>query len=187
MSATAIDPSPIAAAQRFTDPQRTSPAANTPGRLVSSGSGSRGRGQLPPGSLAPSPPVTRYPAVLVASPILPAPPVWGMPPMQMNKASAGNCTGSVLSPERTMTARRRSSASRPTTCVRTRTSTLGMAVTWSMRYCDIDAPRSRPRTSSVTCCAYRENRTTAWPAELPPPTTTTWEPVYASASLGPAP
>jgi hypothetical protein len=25
-----------------------------------------------------------------------------------------------------------------------------------MRYCDIDAPRSRPRTSNVTCAAYRE-------------------------------
>ena len=41
-----MDPSPIAAAQRLTDPQRTSPAANTPGRLVSSGSGSLGSGQL---------------------------------------------------------------------------------------------------------------------------------------------
>jgi hypothetical protein len=56
-----------------------------------------------------------------------------------------------------------------------------------MRYCDIDAPRSRPRTSNVTCRAYRENRTPAWPAELPPPTTTTWESVHASASLGPGP
>jgi hypothetical protein len=171
-TATTIDPSPMAAAQRLTDPQRTSPAANTPGRLVSSGSGSLGSGQRPPGSLAPSLPVTRYPAVLAASPIPVAPSVRGMPPMQMNKASAGNRTGSVLSPERTMTARRRSSASRPTTCVRTRTSTFGIAVTWSMRYCDIDAPRSRPQTSNVTCRAYRKNRTTAWPAELPPPTTT---------------
>src|SRR6266704_6641208 len=41
-----------------------------------------------------------------------------------------------------------------------------------MRYCDIDAPRSRSRTRSVTRWAYRENRTTARPAELPPPTTT---------------
>ena len=32
----------MAAAQRLTDPKRTSPAANTPGRLVSSGSGSLG-------------------------------------------------------------------------------------------------------------------------------------------------
>ena len=35
-------PSPTAEATRLTDPWRTSPAANTPGRLVSSGSG-RGR------------------------------------------------------------------------------------------------------------------------------------------------
>src|SRR4029077_4838650 len=56
-----------------------------------------------------------------------------------------------------------------------------------MRNGDIDEPRSWPRTSNVTCCAYRENRTTAWPAEFPPPTTTTRESVHASASLRPAP
>src|SRR5678816_4921824 len=39
--ATAIPPSPTAAAQRFTDPDRTSPAAKIPGRLVSSGVGRR--------------------------------------------------------------------------------------------------------------------------------------------------
>src|SRR5690242_14993108 len=33
---TAIEPSPTAAAQRFVDPERTSPAAKTPGTLVSS-------------------------------------------------------------------------------------------------------------------------------------------------------
>jgi hypothetical protein len=86
-----------------------------------------------------------------------------------------------------MTARRRSPASRAATCARTRTSASGIAVTWSMRYRDIDPPRPRPRTSSVTCRAYRENRTTAWPAELPPPATTTREPAHASASPGPAP
>jgi len=37
--ATAIPPSPTAAAQRFTDPERTSPAAKIPGALVSSGVG----------------------------------------------------------------------------------------------------------------------------------------------------
>ncbi len=40
----ATDPSPTADATRFTEPLRTSPAANTPGRLVSSGSGRRSRG-----------------------------------------------------------------------------------------------------------------------------------------------
>src|SRR6266853_2040106 len=39
--ATAIPPSTTAAAQRFTDPERTSPAAKIPGRLVSSGAGRR--------------------------------------------------------------------------------------------------------------------------------------------------
>ena len=38
---TDIDPSPTADATRFTDPARASPAANTPGRLVSSSPGSR--------------------------------------------------------------------------------------------------------------------------------------------------
>ena len=38
---TAIDPSPTAEATRLTEPDRTSPAANTPGRLVSSRNGSR--------------------------------------------------------------------------------------------------------------------------------------------------
>src|SRR4030095_9744123 len=37
--ATAIPPSPTAEAQRFTDPERTSPAAKIPGRLVSIGVG----------------------------------------------------------------------------------------------------------------------------------------------------
>jgi hypothetical protein len=37
----AIAPSPTAEATRFTDPERTSPAANTPGRLVSSRNGGR--------------------------------------------------------------------------------------------------------------------------------------------------
>src|SRR6516165_9616556 len=40
-SATAMPPSPTAAAQRFTEPERTSPAAKIPGRLVSSGPGKR--------------------------------------------------------------------------------------------------------------------------------------------------
>ena len=38
---TDIDPSPTADATRFTEPLRTSPAANTPGRLVSSRNGAR--------------------------------------------------------------------------------------------------------------------------------------------------
>jgi hypothetical protein len=37
--ATAMPPSPTAAAQRFSDPERTSPAAKIPGKLVSRGPG----------------------------------------------------------------------------------------------------------------------------------------------------
>src|SRR5947207_15867657 len=36
-----MPPSPTAAAHRLTEPERTSPAANTPGRLVSIGPGAR--------------------------------------------------------------------------------------------------------------------------------------------------
>src|SRR5437588_12505528 len=36
-----MPPSPTAAAHRLTEPERTSPAAKTPGRLVSSGPGGR--------------------------------------------------------------------------------------------------------------------------------------------------
>ena len=45
MSDATIDPSPTAAATRFVEPLRTSPAAKSPTRLVSSGSGSRSSGQ----------------------------------------------------------------------------------------------------------------------------------------------
>ena len=45
MSDATIDPSPTAAATRFVEPLRTSPAAKRPTRLVSSGSGSRSSGQ----------------------------------------------------------------------------------------------------------------------------------------------
>src|ERR1700760_3442230 len=38
---TAVPPSPTAAAQRFTEPARTSPAAKIPGTLVSSAPGGR--------------------------------------------------------------------------------------------------------------------------------------------------
>src|SRR5258708_21247076 len=39
--AIALAPSPVAAATRFIEPERTSPTANTPGTLVSNGSGVR--------------------------------------------------------------------------------------------------------------------------------------------------
>ena len=45
MSDATIDPSPTAAATRFVEPWRTSPAAKRPTRLVSSGIGSRSSGQ----------------------------------------------------------------------------------------------------------------------------------------------
>src|SRR5262252_3938739 len=58
-----MEPSPTAEATRLTEPRRTSPAANTPGRLVSSGCGGRGSVQLAAGfpPSARSPPVTTNP------------------------------------------------------------------------------------------------------------------------------
>jgi len=47
-SDTEIAPSPTADATRFTLPERMSPTANTPGRLVSSISGTRGRDHIGP-------------------------------------------------------------------------------------------------------------------------------------------
>ena len=88
----------MAAAQRLTDA-----VAHVP-RGEHSGPAGLQRQRLPrqwpaaAGALAASPPVTRYPAVLVTSPLPAAPSVRGVPPMQMNKASTGNRTGSVASP-----------------------------------------------------------------------------------------
>src|SRR5437899_13010981 len=56
---TAIAPSPTAEATRLTDPERTSPAANTPVRLVSSRNGGRRRDQC--GDRAKSAPVRTNP------------------------------------------------------------------------------------------------------------------------------
>ena len=52
-SCTAMDPSPTAEATRFTEPWRTSPAANTPGMLVSSVNGPRSSGHSSAGTSAP--------------------------------------------------------------------------------------------------------------------------------------
>src|SRR5437867_3631007 len=68
-----------------------------------------------------------------------------------------------------------------------RMSTLSRLLTLSTRYWDIESPRLVPRTNSVTCDAYREKRTTACPAEFPPPTIATRQPRHETASLGPAP
>src|SRR6188508_293704 len=56
---TAIEPSPTADATRLMLPARTSPTANTPGRLVSSKYGARARGHFAPAnsSCDKSPPV----------------------------------------------------------------------------------------------------------------------------------
>jgi hypothetical protein len=63
-----------------------------------------------------------------------------------------------------------------------RTSMLGVAVISSMRYCDIRAARESPRTTIVTCWAYRARLTAAWPAELAPPAMKTCSPAKAVLS-----
>ena len=87
-SGMAAAPSPTAAATRLIDPARTSPAANTPGRLVSSGSGGRPRRQRPPPSPGRSGPVRMKPHWSRAT-LSPSHSARGCQPMRTNKASAG--------------------------------------------------------------------------------------------------
>jgi hypothetical protein len=64
---------------------------------------------------------------------------------------------------------------------------LGVALIWSIRYCDIRAAREPARTTIVTCWAYRARLTAAWPAELAPPTMKTCSPAKALFSDAAAP
>jgi hypothetical protein len=86
----ATEPSPTAPATCLIDPWRTSPAANTPGRLVSSSIGGRSSGQPAGGwpSWSSSVPVTTNPhrSRWMASG---SQPVRGSAPMRMNSAVAG--------------------------------------------------------------------------------------------------
>jgi len=50
--------------------------------------------------------------------------------------------------------------------VEVRTSMLGVAAIWSIRYCDIRAASELPRTTRVTWRAHRAELTAACPAEL---------------------
>ena len=81
-------PSPTAEATRLTDPRRASPTAKTPGRLVSSDSGARSRGQQMSPSSSRSGPVRMNPHWSRAM-LSPSHSVRGCEPMRMNRASAG--------------------------------------------------------------------------------------------------
>ena len=80
-------PSPTAEATRLTDPWRTSPAAKTPGRLVSSGSAGRPGGQRPVPA-GRSGPVRMNPCRSRAT-LSPSHCVRGCEPIRTNRASAG--------------------------------------------------------------------------------------------------
>src|ERR1700737_5056590 len=75
-------PSPTAEAQRLIEPALTSPAANTPGRLVSIAKGLRSRTQLSGGLsfFRRSEPVTMYPPLSQTTPASAAHCVCGTPP-----------------------------------------------------------------------------------------------------------
>src|SRR4051794_14578171 len=107
--------------------------------------------------------------------------------MQTKSESTGKRAVDPSTGDETTTARSRVSASSSITSVLVRMSTLSRLLTRFTRYCDIESPSLGPRTSSVTREAYREKRTTACPAEFPPPTTATRQPRHDTASLGPAP
>ena len=77
-----MDPSPTADATRFTEPCRTSPAANTPGMLVSSGERARSSGQASRREVgAGEDEALRRPAMPGGSQS-----VWGSAPMSRNRA-----------------------------------------------------------------------------------------------------
>src|SRR5205807_2980633 len=142
---TAIDPSPTADATRFIDSLRTSPATNTPGRLVSSRCGGREsahRGRT--SSCSTSAPESTKPRSSRAT-AAGSQPVCGRAPMNTNVAAASICSRSPVRVSRTV---RRSSDSSPwasATSVNVRTSMLGVASMWSIRYRDMLLASVSPR------------------------------------------
>jgi hypothetical protein len=56
----------------------------------------------------------------------------------------------------------------------------------SIRYDDMLAASPSARTSIQTLAAWADRKTAAWPAELPPPTSTTSCPAHIRASMGEA-
>ena len=154
---TAMAPSPTAVAQRLVDPERTSPAAKTPGTLVSSRPSASAAG-----------PVRMNPRRSRAT-ASPSHSVHGSAPRKRKRNENGRRSPSV-----SVTA-----SSSPVVAVQGR----DLAAVADRDAVALELPdqvvrtssraRSARRCSNVTSAPPRASQTAAWPAELPPPTTPT--------------
>ena len=179
---TAIEPSPTAEATRLIEPLRTSPTANMPGRLVSSGSGAPAVG----GGRGVAPPVRTKPLSSSAT-SSPSHPVCGSAPMKTNSARASTRRAAPVCrcPRRP----RASSA-----VLAEQLAHLGVAPDLDVRDA-LDAVDqvarhvlaqvvARGSSAARPRCTCATRNTAACPAELPPPTTTTGSPAQSCASIG---
>ena len=188
---TAMAPSPTAEATRLTEPWRTSPAAKTPGRLVSSSSGGRSSGQPAAAAVASrSGPVRRKPAV-VARDLVGQPAGVGLGADQDEQRRRRHRSRSAP-----VGASRRVSALQPAVAVRRRRPRCRGRT--SMLRCSLDLLRPgsrtcwRPATSPRT--SDRDVRRRTWPG-APRPARPSWRrrprrprcPVIALASDAAAP
>ena len=156
-------PSPIAAPTRLTDPDRTSPMANTPRTLVSSGSGRPDRLFDQPTSDGTSEPVRMKFLASKMTALSLSQVVAGSAPMKRKRWRIGF---SVSSPVTLLRQRTRSSCfsglpCRATISVWVNTSILSVASMRSMRYCDMLSARLGPRTSIQIFAAKLRRKTAA--------------------------
>src|SRR3981189_1765475 len=187
-SAPTTAPSPIAAPTRLTDPDRTSPEANTPGTLVSSGSGRPDPLFDRPDSDGTSDPVNTKFLLSKATPLSLSQIVAGSAPMKRKTWRIGF---SVSSPVTLLRQRTRSSCFsrlpyRATISVWVNTSILSIARMRSLIYCDLLSAGFAPRTSIQILAAKLRRKTAPCPAELPPPTRTISSFRHKRASIGEA-
>ena len=170
-------PSPTAAATRLIEPDRTSPIAKTPRQLVSDGL------RLLPASVPVS--TNPSPSSDTGEPVSQS--VFGSAPIKRKRWRMGRRTSSGDGRRRQQTASKMPlPPSRPVTSASVTTSTLAKPAMRSTRYFDMLDPRFGPRTRSQTLAHFPAKKTTAWPAELPPPTRTTSCPAHSFASRGDA-
>ena len=169
---TQIEPSPTAEATRLTLPERTSPTANTPGRLVSRRYGARGSGQCAAArSCGAQVGAGAHEALVV----------------ERHAALAASGVGHGAGHEEDV-ADRRASRRSPAPCapddalevvVALQRHDLGARVQRDVRVL-LDAPDEvarhalgEARAERTSMCTWRQlpaRNTAAWPAELPPPT-----------------
>ena len=125
--AIALAPSPVAAATRFIEPERTSPTANTPGTLVSNGSGRRPAAAQPGPRSSPVSwtSVRMKPSSSMAIPVSQL--VAGSAPMKQNNAEHGWTRVVLLIRSVMLTSWRKSPPSSRVTSLRHCTVTRGWA------------------------------------------------------------